>query len=83
MNDNNQNSNGILRPVSTRLFVSNLNKDFTNFELQKIFSKVGNLLRCGIHWDKLGNSRETAEIEYDNIESAQEALNQFHSKSFF
>ena len=77
---NDRNDNRELRPISKRIFVSNLNAEFTNYELQQIFSKVGDLKKCGIHWDQLGNSRRTAEIEYLNVEAALEAVKQFHGK---
>lgn len=77
------------RPVSNRLFISNLNPSLSNFDLKvsietkdnkKIFSRYGDLTRCGLHWDILGNSRGTADIEYETIEDAQEAIRSLDSK---
>ena len=71
-----------------RLFVSNLHKDIINSELkvwnnkftilQTIFSKIGTLKRCGIHWDALGTSKGTADIEYERAEDAKAALKEFN-----
>jgi RNA recognition motif-containing protein len=46
-----------------------------------LFSDIGELKRCGIHWDILGNSLGTADIEYVNPEHAKKAIEDFNSKS--
>ena len=46
--------------------------------LQTIFSKIGTLKRCGIHWDELGNSKGTADLEYERAEDAKAALKEFN-----
>lgn len=45
-----------------------------------MFRTVGPLKKCGIHWDALGQSKGSAEIEYHNPFHAQKALNFFKSK---
>ena len=71
---------------NTRLRVSNLAKAITNKELQvllklnkTIFSEIGKLKRCGIRWDRLGNSLGTADIEYFSNEDAAKAIRSFDS----
>ena len=78
---NNMFQNRSQRPISRRLYISNLNSTFTNYELQRIFSELGNLQRCGIFWDRLGNSKGTAIIEYDSVEAAREAIRRFNNTS--
>lgn len=40
---------------------------------------MGKLKKCGIHWDKLGNSRGTAEVEFETIEEAKQAIEKYHN----
>jgi RNA recognition motif-containing protein len=41
---------------------------------------VGPLRRCGIHWDNLGNSKGTADVEYERSDDARKAIDEFDSK---
>jgi len=40
------------------------------------------LKRCGIHWDSLGNSKGTADLEFFKAEDAIKAIEEYHSKLF-
>lgn len=51
--------------------------------IQKIFEQIGTLKRCGIHFDKIGNSKGTADIEYENPEHAELAIQRFNSKLLY
>jgi len=51
--------------------------------LKAIFLQCGPLKRCGIHWDDLGNSLGTADIEYFNEDNAKRAIKEYHSNSKF
>ena len=51
-----------------------LSKDIQNPDLTKIFEPYGKLIRCGIKFDKLGNSTGIADVEYDTHEECEEAL---------
>jgi len=62
------------------LFISGLNRTFTNGELQKIFKPFGYLLQAGIHWDRIGNSKGTASIEFDDIGSCRRAIRELDNK---
>ena len=42
---------------------------------------MGKLIKCGIHWDRLGNSKGTAYIQYENIPSARRAIEELNSKN--
>jgi hypothetical protein len=65
-----------------RLHISNLNKKVLNSDLKQIFGKIGTLKRCGIHWDSLGNSMGTADLEFLNANDAQRAIDEFNSIDF-
>ena len=46
---------------------------------KQIFSEIGKLKRCGIHWDNLGTSLCTADVEFYNNEDAQKAIKSYDS----
>jgi len=56
-----------------RLHITNLNKSLNNEELKKLFQQYGTLTRCGIHFDKMGVSKGTADIEFQNHDEAEKA----------
>ena len=49
--------------------------------IQTIFSKIGPLKRCGIHWDLMGNSKGAADVEYENAKDAAKAIEEFDSNT--
>lgn len=57
-----------------RIKVENLPKDVNNEVLQKLFGRYGKLTRCGLHYDKLGNSIGEADIEYSSHEDCERAI---------
>lgn len=63
----------------TRLHITNLNPSVSNGELKKIFETKGTLKRCGIHYDVLGKSKGTADVEYEKEEDAKKAFEEFNS----
>lgn len=63
-----------------RLRISNLNKAITNEELKKIFQEYGKLTRCGVHFNKMGESQGTGDIEYETHEEAENAIQKLNSK---
>ena len=58
---------------TSRLHITNLNTSLNNEELKKLFQQYGTLTRCGIHFDKMGVSKGTADIEFQNHEDAEKA----------
>ena len=75
-----QNRQRPVRKGNTRLRISNLNKAITNEELKKIFAEYGKLTRCGVHFNKMGESQGTGDIEYETHEEAEKALQKLNSK---
>ena len=57
-----------------RLKIQNLNKEFQNTELKKLFEPYGKLIRCGIHFNKMGESTGIADIEFSKHEECEEAI---------
>ena len=58
-----------------RLKIQNLNKQFNNSELKKLFEPYGTLVRCGIHFNKMGDSTGIADIEFSKHEECEDAIN--------
>ena len=52
------------RTKNSRIIVRNLAKTITNYDLKKLFEKIGPLKRCGIKWNNLGESKGTADVEF-------------------
>ena len=57
-----------------RLFITNLNKTVTNIELKNLFQKYGRLRRCGINFTQLGQSKGTADVEFERHRDAVSAI---------
>ena len=57
-----------------RLFITNLNKAVTNIELKNLFQKYGRLRRCGVNFTQLGQSKGTADVEFERHRDAVSAI---------
>jgi RNA recognition motif-containing protein len=64
-----------------RLFISNLSKSFQNKDLKDLFIKFGKLKRCGIHFTKLGESKGTADIEFEKHFDAIKAIKKLNKST--
>ena len=73
-NRTNNNSKSNLKE-RRRIKVENLNKEFQNSELKTLFEPYGTLIRCGIRFNKMGESTGTADIEFSKHEECEEAIN--------
>ena len=80
MNNNNQNNNNnfnrrnFRRDNRRRLYITNLNKSVTNDELKKLFQNYGRLNRCGVNFTQLGESKGTADVEFERHNDAVFAI---------
>ena len=57
-----------------KLFVNGFGNLLNNFELNRIFSPFGKLFKCKIHYDNLGRSRGTANVEFIYPQDARRAI---------
>ena len=57
-----------------KLFVNGFGNLLNNLELNKIFSPFGKLFKCKIHYDNLGRSRGTANVEFIYPQDARIAI---------
>ena len=67
------------KDLRKRLIISNLDKSYTNEQLKKLFEEYGKLTRCGIHFNKLGESLGTADIQFEKHEDAEKAINKLNN----
>ena len=80
MNNNNKNNNNnfnrrnFRRDNRRRLYITNLNKSVTNDELKKLFQNYGRLNRCGVNFTQLGESKGTADVEFERHNDAVFAI---------
>ena len=47
--------------------------------MKEIFATCGALKRCGIHWDQMGYSKGTADVEFNKPEDAKKAVDELNS----
>ena len=73
-NQMNRRRRNFQRDNRRRLYITNLNKTVTNDELKKLFQKFGKLRRCGVNFTQLGQSKGTADIEFERHRDAVFAI---------
>lgn len=69
------------RRRGVKIVVRNLTRSATNLDIKYLFEKIGPLKRCGINWNKLGESKGTAEVEYLYRKDAFKACKELDYKS--
>jgi len=47
-----------------------------------LFESIGPLKRCGINWNELGQSKGSADVEFESSAHALEAKNKFNCKKY-
>lgn len=65
--------------TGTKLYLSNLDYGVSNEDIKELFSEVGDLKRCGIHYDRSGRSKGTAEVVYSKRQDAVIALKRYNN----
>ncbi|XVE55854.1 hypothetical protein DITRI_Ditri03aG0190900 [Diplodiscus trichospermus] len=66
------------RSGTANIFIKNLDKSIDLKALHDTFSSFGNILSCKISTDSLGQSKGYGFVQFDNEESAQNAINKLN-----
>ncbi|KAL6574747.1 hypothetical protein OROMI_012032 [Orobanche minor] len=64
--------------TGTKLLISNLHYGVTDEDIEELFSGIGVLKSCSIHYDRSGRSEGTAEVVFSRRRDAESAIMRYN-----
>ncbi|KAL6520976.1 hypothetical protein OROGR_017545 [Orobanche gracilis] len=65
--------------TGTKLLISNLHYGVTDEDIEELFSGIGVLKSCSIHYDRSGRSEGTAEVVFSRRRDAESAIMRYNN----
>jgi len=71
-----------LKAKFTNVYIKNLDPDFTQEEVEALFTKFGPVTSCALSKDENGRSKGFGFINFENHEDAQHAVDELHESEY-